>query len=351
MRLKSRRALSPAILPTLISLIAIAALLIACSGNAPAAAPTAQSAAPATAPQTSAPTQSPPVAPPTAAPAQPAPTAAPAPTQPPPTPAPTTAPAAQPAQPAPTQASTAAATAAPATQPAPTQPPPSAPATSPSGAVTFTLGEGTIARYKVEEVLARTGSWTATGETTEVAGQLAFDADGALIPAESRVIVQAATLATDSDRRDRYVRERTLNASQYPEIVFSPTATDGLPAPLTAAQGNINFTITGDLTIRDQTRPTTWSATADFAAATISGVASVEFTFADFAMDKPSVPIVLSVEDTIRLEIDFTGSLSQPSADATQPANADDTANAAAFVNTLGDENAPVTIIEFSDFQ
>ena len=327
MRLKSRRALSPAILPTLISLIAFAALLIACSGSAPAAAPTAQPATP----QTSTPTIFMPRDHPQPT-VGPSPTTAPAPTQPPPTPIPTTAPAAQ---------------------PAPTQPPPSAPAASPSGAVTFTLGEGTIARYKVEEVLARTGSWTATGETAEVAGQLAFDADGALIPAESRVIVQAATLATDSDRRDRYVRERTLSASQYPEIVFSPTATDGLPAPLTAAQGNINFTITGDLTIRDQTRPVTWSATADFAAATISGAASVEFTFADFAMDKPSVPIVLSVEDTIRLEIDFTGSLSQPSADAdaTQPSDADDTANAAAFVNTLGDENAPVTIIEFSDFQ
>ena len=212
----------------------------------------------------------------------------------------------------------------------------------------FTLGEGTIARYKVEEVLARTGSWTATGETAEVAGQLAFDADGALIPEESGVIVQAATLVTDSDRRDRYMRERTLNASQYPEIVFRPASIDGLPTPLTEAQGSVDFTISGDLTIRDQTRPTTWSASAEFGGAAISGVASVEFTFADFGMDKPSVPIVLSVEDTIRLEIDFAGSLSQRSADAAMPADA---ADAVAFVNTLGDENAPVTIIEFSDFQ
>ena len=231
MRLKSRRALNLSILPTLLTLIAIAALLIACSGNAPAAAPTAQSAAPATAPQTSAPTQSPPVAPPTAAPAQPAPTTAPAPTQPPPTPAPTTAPAAQPAQPTPTQAPTAAATAAPAAQPAPTQPPPSAPATSTSGAAIFTLGEGTIARYKVEEVLARTGSWTATGETTEVAGQLAFDADGALIPAESRVIVQAATLATDSDRRDRYVRERTSTHRNTPKSSSAQPPQTACPRP------------------------------------------------------------------------------------------------------------------------
>lgn len=343
MRIRSCRALSPAGPPTLLallSLIAIAALLIGCSGSAPAAAPTA-APAPATAPQTSAPTPAP--APPTAAPAQPVPTTAPAPTQPPPTtaPVPTTAPA---TQPAPTQAPP---TAAPAAAPAPTQAPAQS-AASTGGAVVFTLGEGTIARYKVEEVLARTGSWTATGETAEVAGQLAFGADGALIPAESGVIVQAATLVTDSDRRDRYVRERTLNASQYPEIVFRPTAIDGLPMPLTEAQGSVDFAISGDLTIRDQTRPTTWSASADFGA-DISGVASVEFTFADFGMDKPSVPIVLSVEDTIRLEIDFAGSLSQRSADAALPADAD--VDAVAFVNALGDENAPVTIIEFSDFQ
>jgi hypothetical protein len=33
------------------------------------------------------------------------------------------------------------------------------------------------------------------------------------------------------------------------------------------------------------------------------------FSFEDFAMTKPSVAVVLSVEDTIRLELDFTGSL------------------------------------------
>ena len=75
-------------------------------------------------------------------------------------------------------------------------------------------------------------------------------------------------------------------------------------------RGPVEFTITGDLTVRDQTREVTWDATAEFPGdGTAMGLASVVFTFEDFGMDKPRVAIVVSVEDEILLELDFVGTL------------------------------------------
>lgn len=230
---------------------------------------------------------------------------------------------------------------------------PTEPAEASQGAMAFVLGEGTVARYKVEEELARQGFFVATGETTDVAGRIVFDDEDAVVTDKSSIVIQAGTLRTDSDRRDRYVRERTLLTAQYPEVVFRPTSVDGLPSPISDASGTVEFTISGDLTIRDQTRPVTWDVTAEFGDI-ITGIAVIDITFEQFGMDKPSVAIVLSVEDTIRLEIAFVGRLEQASALNT---DSDDNGDAevdiadAAFAQILGDPDAPVTVVEFSDFQ
>lgn len=271
----------------LLALLLMAAVLtVACGGAAPEPPP----APPATSAPAAA-TQAPPAAA-TAAPTVAAPTAG-----------PTTAPAAAPTV-APTEAITATV--------APTEAPAQEPA-APSGATVFTLSEGTIARYKVEEVLANTGFKIATGETTDVAGSIAFDAAGNVVADGSRIAVQAATLRTDSNRRDGYVRNRTLLTDTWPEVVFQPTSVVGLPASIADASGPAEFTITGDLTVRDQTREVTWDAMAEFPGdGTVTGFASVTFTFEDFGMDKPRVAIVVSVEDEILLELDFAGTITGP---------------------------------------
>ena len=244
------------------------------------------------------------------------------------------------------------ATTAPAPTPESTVAAPAPPSEATQSATAFDLGEGTVARYKVEEVLARQGFKVATGETSEVVGRIVFDADGAIFADESSIVIQAGTLKTDNDRRDRYVREQTLQTANYPEIIFRPTSAEGLPSPLSEASGEVEFTLSGDLTIRDQTRPVTWDVTAEFGGS-ITGLAVIDIDFEQFGMDKPSVAVVVSVGDTIRLELDFVGTVEQTAAMSTDSDDSDTEPDPAdeAYAQVLGDADALVTVVEFSDFQ
>jgi hypothetical protein len=54
------------------------------------------------------------------------------------------------------------------------------------------------------------------------------------------------------------------------------------------------------------TKPVVWDVRATVDGSRITGTATTTVTFADFGMTQPRVPIVLSVEETITLELDFT---------------------------------------------
>lgn len=161
------------------------------------------------------------------------------------------------------------------------------------------------ARYLIQERLAGMDlPYDAIGVTDGVAGEITFDEKGRVVPSQSLISVDVTKLKSDKDRRDTFVQRRLLETAEFPTVDLVPTAVRGLTGPLPVA-GTRTFQMLGNLTVRGVTRPTLWRVTARFQGNKVTGKASTAFTFADFKLTQPRVPIVLSLADTIRLEYDF----------------------------------------------
>ena len=165
--------------------------------------------------------------------------------------------------------------------------------------------DGNEARYRVREQLVSLDFPNdAVGATRGITGSLVLDAEGQVVPAESRFVIDVTTLKSDRERRDGYLQRRTLETAQYPTVILVPTAIRGLPWPLPTS-GTFAFEMDGDLTIKGVTRTVRWQVKAEAVGGGFAGSASTSFTFAAFELTKPRVSVVLSVEDEIRLEYDF----------------------------------------------
>ncbi|MBO8141724.1 MAG: YceI family protein [Firmicutes bacterium] len=173
----------------------------------------------------------------------------------------------------------------------------------PAVAYTAVTGEST-ARYRVGERLVNIPlPVEAVGVTQDVSGTVYFDKTGQPA-AESVVRVELGSLRSDQSRRDNFVRNNVLQVRQYPQAVFVPTEIRGMPWPVPES-GQADITIVGQLTIRDVTREVEWTGQAAFDGETMRITAATSVTFDDFNLSQPRVPIVLSVDEVIRLEADI----------------------------------------------
>ena len=184
---------------------------------------------------------------------------------------------------------------------------PAAVASTAQVAIRYRTAEtGNAARYRIREQLVGLDLPNdAVGETGSVTGVIAADAKGNIIASESKFTVDVTGLKSDKDRRDNYVRRRVLETEQHPTVTFVPKSVKGISLPLPKS-GRKSFELVGDMTVRGTTRPTVWKVDATFAADRMTGAATTSFTFADFGLTQPRVPVVLSVDETIKLELDFT---------------------------------------------
>ena len=173
-----------------------------------------------------------------------------------------------------------------------------------SGGVKYVLvADQSTAGFQVTEQLARNNLPNdAIGTTKSITGSITVLPDGTIDSANSKFTVDVSTLQTDQPMRDGYVKRNILQTDQYPQAVFVPDKVTGLPAALPDS-GNLTFQVSGNLTIRNVTKPITWDVTGSIANGVATGKATTHFTFEDFSLTQPQVPVVLSVVDKITLNV------------------------------------------------
>ncbi len=155
------------------------------------------------------------------------------------------------------------------------------------------------------------GDFTAIGTTTEVAGQLTLSVEGAPAVAGGDFTVNIQSLSSDDDRRDKRIRERYLESDTYPVAAFTITSVDGMPG--TYEEGaEITFTMTGDLTIREETKSVTFDVTATLNGDTLTGVATAQILMTDYGFDPPSIAGFLEASDEVLITITFTAKEGTP---------------------------------------
>ncbi len=181
-------------------------------------------------------------------------------------------------------------------------------ASSTSGLTVFNIDstQSQVSFTLTEEL--RSVPTTVVGTTDQVAGQIAVDFSDPKTTAQvGEIRINARTLATDQDMRNRTIRGQILQSSQdqYEFITFQPTAISGLPDSITVGEP-VTFQITGDLTIRDITQSVTFDVTATPDSDTqITGKATTTVQRSDFDLNIPSVPQVANVSEDVQLQIDF----------------------------------------------
>ncbi len=145
------------------------------------------------------------------------------------------------------------------------------------------------------------------GTTSEVAANITVDFADPQAATVSTIRINARTLATDNEFRNRAIRTLILRSAEdaYEFIDFIPTRITGLPEAVTMGQP-FTFDIVGDLQIIETTSPVTFNVTVTPVSETrLEGTATATVLRSDFGLTIPNAPGVANVSDDVTLTISF----------------------------------------------
>ena len=148
---------------------------------------------------------------------------------------------------------------------------------------TWTVGSGSQAGYRVEEVLLGQNV-EAVGRTSAVTGELTVA--GTQVTGGS-FTVDLAQVTSDDDRRDDAFQGRIMETATYPTATFELTEPITLKK-LPADGETVTATADGELTLHGTTRAVTVEVTVRRSGDTVNVSGSIPVTFADYGIANPS---------------------------------------------------------------
>jgi polyisoprenoid-binding protein YceI len=171
--------------------------------------------------------------------------------------------------------------------------------TAASGPVTgtWTVGSGSTAGYRVNEVLLGQSA-TAVGRTSTITGHLTIA--GTAVTAGT-FSVPMDTIHSDKSQRDGQFDGRIMDVAQYPTGTFTLTSPIDL-APLPASGVIKDYTAHGRLTLHGTTRAVTFTLTAELKGGHIEVAGDIPVLFSDYNIQNPSFAGFVTTQDHGLLE-------------------------------------------------
>ncbi|MFC1959762.1 YceI family protein [Chloroflexota bacterium] len=161
--------------------------------------------------------------------------------------------------------------------------------------------------FEIDEVLLGADKHV-VGTTDQVTGDIIVNLADPSSAELGTIVINARTLSTDDEFRNRALRSRILQSAQdeFEFIEFTPTALLGLPADALNTGDEITFQIVGDLQIRDIVNAVIFDATVVIAADDrLEGSATALVLRPDYNLQIPDVPSVAGVAEEVPLTITF----------------------------------------------
>ena len=164
----------------------------------------------------------------------------------------------------------------------------------------------TTVSYSVHEnlILENKPDNVAVGTTHTEQGSFQIRTGADPLVASMNVSVDLRTLQTDSERRDNYVRQNTLETDQYPTATFVSTCATNLPASYVDGQ-DAHFQITGNLTLHGETNKEIFDVQGKLVGNTATGTATSTIYMTDFDIQPPNLANIAISQNKVLLTIDY----------------------------------------------